>query len=42
MLVGKGGIYGNMLRIKPPMCVTAADVDFTLEVLDAALGRVER
>jgi hypothetical protein len=23
------------------MCVTAADVDFTLEVLDGALGRVE-
>jgi hypothetical protein len=24
------------------MCITAADVDFTLEVLDAALTRVER
>jgi alanine-glyoxylate transaminase/(R)-3-amino-2-methylpropionate-pyruvate transaminase len=42
VLVGKGGLFGNTLRIKPPMCVTAADVDFTLEVLDAALTRVER
>jgi alanine-glyoxylate transaminase/(R)-3-amino-2-methylpropionate-pyruvate transaminase len=42
VLVGKGGLFGNTLRIKPPMCITAADVDFTLEVLDAALGRVER
>jgi len=42
VLVGKGGLFGNTLRIKPPMCVTAADVDFTLEVLDAALGRVGR
>src|SRR5436190_12434513 len=41
VLVGKGGLFGNTLRIKPPMCVTAADVDFTLEVLDAALGRAE-
>ncbi len=41
VLIGKGGLYGNVLRIKPPMCITAADVDFALEVLDAALGRVE-
>ena len=41
VLVGKGGLFGNTLRIKPPMCITAADVDFTLEVLDAALERVE-
>jgi len=41
VLVGKGGLFGNTLRIKPPMCITAPDVDFTLEVLDAALGRAE-
>ena len=41
VLVGKGGLFGNTLRIKPPLCITAADVDFALEVLDAALGRVE-
>jgi len=41
VLLGKGGLDGNVLRIKPPMCVTAADVDFTVEVLDAALTRVE-
>jgi alanine-glyoxylate transaminase/(R)-3-amino-2-methylpropionate-pyruvate transaminase len=40
VLIGKGGLFGNTLRIKPPMCITAQDVDFTLEVLDAALGRV--
>jgi alanine-glyoxylate transaminase/(R)-3-amino-2-methylpropionate-pyruvate transaminase len=41
VLIGKGGLYGNVLRIKPPMCITAADVDFALEVLDLALARVE-
>jgi alanine-glyoxylate transaminase/(R)-3-amino-2-methylpropionate-pyruvate transaminase len=37
VLVGKGGLAGNVLRIKPPMCITAADVDFALEALDSAL-----
>jgi len=42
VLLGKGGLDGNTLRIKPPMCLTAGDVDFALEVLDHALARVER
>ncbi|MFL5639536.1 MAG: aspartate aminotransferase family protein [Gemmatimonadaceae bacterium] len=37
VLVGKGGLDGNVLRIKPPMCITAEDVDFTLDVIDRAL-----
>lgn len=40
VLIGKGGLYGNVLRIKPPMCLTAADADFMLEVLDAAFRGV--
>ena len=36
LLVGKGGMNGNVLRIKPPMCITEADVDFALDVLDRA------
>jgi alanine-glyoxylate transaminase/(R)-3-amino-2-methylpropionate-pyruvate transaminase len=38
LLVGRGGLDGNVLRIKPPMCVTADDVDFALDVLDRVLG----
>jgi 4-aminobutyrate aminotransferase-like enzyme len=40
LLVGKGGLEGNVLRIKPPMCITADDADFALDVLDRALTRV--
>ena len=39
VLVGKGGLQSNVLRIKPPMCITAADVDFAVDVLDRALAR---
>lgn len=38
LLIGKGGLWGNTLRIKPPMCLTEEDARFILEVLDTALG----
>jgi alanine-glyoxylate transaminase/(R)-3-amino-2-methylpropionate-pyruvate transaminase len=41
VLIGKGGIDGNVLRIKPPMCITADDADYSLEVLHRALQAVE-
>jgi alanine-glyoxylate transaminase / (R)-3-amino-2-methylpropionate-pyruvate transaminase len=38
VLLGKGGLDGNVLRIKPPMCITAEDADFAIDVLDRALA----
>jgi alanine-glyoxylate transaminase/(R)-3-amino-2-methylpropionate-pyruvate transaminase len=37
LLLGKGGLWGQTIRFAPPMCLTAADADFTLEVLGEAL-----
>jgi alanine-glyoxylate transaminase/(R)-3-amino-2-methylpropionate-pyruvate transaminase len=39
VLIGKGGLYGNVLRIKPPLCITRDDVAFALDVLDRAFAR---
>ena len=40
LILGKGGLHGNILRIKPPMCITREDVDFMIQVLDATLSEL--
>ncbi len=42
VLIGKGGLDGNVVRVKPPMCITAEDADFAIEVMHVALGDAER
>jgi alanine-glyoxylate transaminase/(R)-3-amino-2-methylpropionate-pyruvate transaminase len=37
VLMGKGGLFGNVFRIKPPMCFTPKDADFLVDVMDHAL-----
>ena len=39
LLIGKGGYASNVLRIKPPMCVTEEDIAFMLEVLEQAFSK---
>ncbi|MHB1558550.1 MAG: aminotransferase class III-fold pyridoxal phosphate-dependent enzyme, partial [Isosphaeraceae bacterium] len=40
LLVGKGGLAGNTLRIKPPMCLTRDDADFLVDCLDEVLTMI--
>lgn len=40
LLLGKGGLWGQTIRFAPPMCITQADGDFALAVLDQAFGSV--
>ncbi|MEM9369263.1 MAG: aspartate aminotransferase family protein [Planctomycetota bacterium] len=41
LILGKGGLYGNTMRIKPPMCITRDDADFMIDVIDECLGTIE-
>jgi len=38
LLLGKGGMYGNCIRISPPLNVSKSDVDEFARLLDASLG----
>jgi alanine-glyoxylate transaminase/(R)-3-amino-2-methylpropionate-pyruvate transaminase len=38
LLLGKGGLWGQTIRFAPPMCITQADADFLLAVLDESLS----
>ncbi len=40
LLVGKGGLWGHVIRLAPPMCITRADADFVLKAIDEALSTI--
>lgn len=42
LLVGKGGLYGNVLRIAPPLTLTEAEAQEGLGVLTAVLEELDR
>jgi 4-aminobutyrate aminotransferase-like enzyme len=41
LLVGKGGLFGNALRISPALNITKADVDTALKMFDQAFSEVD-
>jgi 4-aminobutyrate aminotransferase-like enzyme len=40
LIVGKSGLYGNVIRISPPLIVGTADVDEAVRILDESLTAV--
>ena len=38
LLIGKGGLYGNVIRLSPPLIVSASEVDEALKILDESLA----
>jgi 4-aminobutyrate aminotransferase len=41
LLIGKGGFYGNVIRMSPPLNISKADVDEAIRILDAGFTTVE-
>lgn len=42
VLVGKGGLYANVLRLAPPLAITRAQCDQVIRAIDDSLETVER
>src|SRR5580693_1094487 len=40
LLIGKGGLFGNVIRMAPPMNITKANVDEGISLLDKSLAQV--
>ena len=40
LIIGKGGLYGNVIRMSPPMNIAKSDVDEAIKKLDAACSAV--
>ncbi len=40
ILVGKGGLYGNVLRISPPMNIGKSDVDQFVKAMDKSFSQI--
>ncbi|MDQ3314626.1 MAG: aminotransferase class III-fold pyridoxal phosphate-dependent enzyme [Verrucomicrobiota bacterium] len=38
LLLGKGGLHAQTIRFSPPMCISSADAEFLLVVLDRAFA----
>jgi 4-aminobutyrate aminotransferase-like enzyme len=37
LLIGKGGLFGNVIRTSPPLNIAKADVDEALRIMDESL-----
>ncbi|HUI42268.1 MAG TPA: aspartate aminotransferase family protein [Terriglobia bacterium] len=40
LLIGKGGLFGNVIRISPPLTVGEAQIDDAIERMDKSLGEM--
>lgn len=38
VLIGKGGLFGNVIRLGPPLIATKADIDVLVDALDGAFA----
>lgn len=42
ILIGKGGLFGNVVRLAPPLAINQQQCDEVLRVFDKSLGEIEK
>jgi 4-aminobutyrate aminotransferase len=42
LLVGKGGLYGNVIRMGPPLVLTEAEAKEGVEIIAAAIAAADQ
>jgi 4-aminobutyrate aminotransferase-like enzyme len=42
LLVGKGGFYGNVIRMSPPLNISKGDVDEAARILDESFAAIKQ
>ena len=42
LLIGRGGLYGNVLRIAPPLVVGKSDIEEALKILDDSFAALAK
>jgi len=42
LVIGKGGLYANVLRMSPPLNISTADIDQALAILDKSLSEAAK
>jgi 4-aminobutyrate aminotransferase-like enzyme len=40
LLIGRGGLYGNVIRITPPLSVDRAEIDHAVRILDRTFEKI--
>lgn len=40
LLIGKGGLYENVVRISPPMTIDKPHIDEAIQILDEAFAEI--
>ena len=40
LLIGKGGLYGNVIRITPPLTIEKTDIDQAIQIMDRAFVKI--
>jgi len=42
LLLGRVGLYGNVVRIAPPLVITQAEADLGIDIIDRVLSEIHR